>query len=261
MYRFIILVAAPVLAHDLYLMPKQFRVGAGAPVEIAFHNGDDFPESQAAPRLERLLEPRLLSEAGTKALTGLRVDGKVARGAAKAPAVGTAMVVANTKPNGIELEASKFLSYLKHEGLTSVMEWRAKNGASALPGRERYSKYVKSLVVAGGQSSDFYRHVVGFPVEIVPQADPETVSVGGQLPVQVLFRGKPASDLQIEMAWLPPGGKAVRKVAGRTDREGRFSVPIGAAGTWKLHTVVMERSQDAGFDWESFWTSLTFEIR
>lgn len=251
--------ALTMTAHDLYVMPRQFQVTAGGTIEIALHNGDDFPDSAAAPRLERLVEPRLIAAGGTQPLVKLRTDGKVTRAEVRPTGTGTMIVTVQTKPNAIELEAPKFLSYLKHEGLRHVIAAREKSGASDTPGKERYSKYVKSLVAVGAPS-DFYQHVVGLPIEILPLADPGQVRPGGKLPIQVLFRGKPAADLQIEMAWLPKGGKAGRQVAGRTDARGQFTVPIGEAGTWKLHTLMMERCAEPAFDWESFWASLTFEI-
>ena len=141
-----------------------------------------------------------------------------------------------------------------------VIDWREKNNQAASVGRERYSKYVKSIVAVGAPD-DFYRQPVGFPIEIIPESDPTKLKAGDTLSIRVLFRGRPASDLQIETAWLTPEGKSTRKPAGRTDREGRFAVPIGSRGIWKLHTVLMERCQEPSVaDWESFWTSLTFEV-
>jgi hypothetical protein len=79
--------------------------------------------------------------------------------------------------------------------------------------------------------------------------------------VQVLLRGKPMADLQIEVAWLSKSGQAARKPTGRTGKDGRMIIPVPAAGIWKLHTVYMERcAEPAVADWESFWASLTFEI-
>lgn len=120
---------------------------------------------------------------------------------------------------------------------------------------------MKSLLSAG-QPSDFYRQPVGFPIEIVPHQNPGSVRPGGHLPVQVLLRGRPAADLKVEVAWLTADGKFGRTVAGRTAGDGTLSIPITTAGTWKLHTVAMERcAEPAVADWESYWSSLTFEIQ
>jgi hypothetical protein len=47
-------------------------------------------------------------------------------------------------------------------------------------------------------------------------------------------------------------------VVGRTDAQGRLSVPV-SKGQWRLHTIHMERAS-GDVDWESVWTTLTFEV-
>jgi hypothetical protein len=47
---------------------------------------------------------------------------------------------------------------------------------------------------------------------------------------------------------------------GRTDNEGRVAVPM-SAGVWLIKAVQMERAAaGTGADWESVWTSLTFQV-
>lgn len=252
------------LAHDLYLMPERFRAGASEKVTVAFHNGDDFPVPDRPPRLANILDAALRSRAGSSAFENLRDDGKVLRAEVNMPAQGGAVLAFRTRPNFIELEAGKFEEYLRHEGLTAVIAWRAKNGESASAGRERYSKYVKSILhvnPAPGEADGFFKQPAGLAIEIVPLKDPAKLAAGGELPVQLLVRGRPAADLQVEMAWLAPDGKPQRKVAGRTAKDGKLAIPIASRGVWKLHSVYMERCQEpAVADWESLWTSLTFEV-
>lgn len=175
-------------------------------------------------------------------------------------ASGDLVISVHSAPNFIELAPDKFVAYLKEEGLTHVIDWRAQHGESNKPGRERYSKFAKSIVLSGAPD-DSYRQVTGFPIEIIPESNPYTLHPGGQLPVRVLFQGKPASGLQLETAWAD-GGKSKTTVIGRTAADGRIRVPLSSAGKWRLHTLMMERcAEPALADWESSWASLTFEIR
>ena len=114
-------------------------------------------------------------------------------------AAGSSLLSARTKPNFIELLPEKFEEYLRHEGLTHALRWRADHHEGETAGREHDSKYIKSLLVAGTPTG-FYRHPVGYPIEIMPEADPALLKAGSELPIQLMFRGKPAADLQIEMA-------------------------------------------------------------
>ena len=110
----------------------------------------------------------------------------------------------------------------------------------------------KTIFVVGAPS-DASRTVVGLPLEIVPEKDPYRLQAGESLPVRVLLRGAPAANLDIRAT--AAGGKT--QVVGKTDSNGRLNVPV-TPGRWRLHTIHMERGADV--DWESVWTTLTFEI-
>lgn len=256
---FLLLAAASLWAHDLYLMPEKFTLPAAGPLRVVFQNGDAFPAGSSNVKPERLRNTRAVMKAGKAEFEGITAEAKRTVASVRVPGEGLAILTAQTIPNFIELAPAKFASYLKHENLTNVLAWREKHGEAAKPGKERYSKYVKSLVQVG-KSDEWYREKTGLTIEIVPEADPYALRAGAELPVQVLFRGKPAADVAVESAWLV-GGKAVVKVVGRTDAEGRVKVPVKAAGPHRLHAIVMERCADAkAADWESFWASLTFAV-
>lgn len=247
-------------AHDLFIMPDSFRPERGARITIGFHVSDSFPDSEVGGRLERLRNPRLVWAGGGTDIVHLRTAGKRNVGDAVVRGSGHVIAVVSTTPTVIELEPGKFTEYLKHEGLTETLQWRANHGESGKPGRERYSKYAKALLVVGA-GDGFARHAVGHIIEIIPEADPYRLKPGDSLPIRVLFQGKPAEDLQVQTAWAAKG-KSQMAIAGRTGREGRLRVPLHAAGLWRIHTIKMQRcAEPATADWESFWASVTFELR
>lgn len=249
----------PALAHDLYLMPEKFVASPGMQLRVAFENGDEFPEASSPVKPERLRNTRLMSRGGTAAFENIVAGAKRTTATVRVPAEGIAILTAHTIPNFIELDAKKFGSYLEHENLTNAVKWRSAHGETLRPGRERYSKYVKSLIRSGTPDA-YYRERTGLAIEIVPEADPFSLRPGSTLPVQVLFRGSPAVDVAVETTWVE-NGKAKMEVVGRTDGNGRVRVPVKATGPHRLHAIVMERCADPqAADWESFWASLTFEI-
>lgn len=257
---FLICAAGAAYGHVMYIMPGSFFPAKDATVTAGFHVGDSFPESEVGGRLDRLREPKLLWRTGVAAVKNLRVDGKRDAGDFVVPATGELIAAVHTTPTFIELAPAKFTSYLKEEGLTGTIQWRAEHGESDKPGKERYSKYAKALMLSG-TTDGFARHAVGYVIEILPEADPFALKPGDLLPVQVVFRGQPAAGLQIETAWA---GKSGRKttVVGRTGSDGRLKVPVPTSGRWRIQTIKMERCADPkAADWESFWASLTFELR
>ena len=249
----------PTFAHDLYLMPEKFVAAPGTHLRIVFQNGDEFPAGVSAVKPERLRNTKLVSHAGSAMFEKITAEAKRTTALVRVPAVGLAILTAETLPSLIELDAKKFRSYLEHENLTNALAWRETHGESGKPGRERYSKYVKSLIQVG-KSDTYYRERTGLAIEIIPEADPYSLKPGAILPVQVIFRGAPAADVAVESVWLE-NGKARMEVVGRTDANGRVRITVKAAGPHRLHAIVMERcATPEAADWESFWASLTFEI-
>jgi len=251
-------------AHDLYLMPAHFTVKPGERLSIAIHNGDAFPESEDAPVLSRLRDVKL----GAAPVRNLRELPTKAVGEVVVTGTGSRILTTRTIPSFIELKSADFEKYLVEESLDHVRQYRQEHNESAQPGRERYAKFAKAIVTSG-TSDESYRKPVGFAIEFVPEQDPSKLKVGDELTVQVLHDGKPSFNLSVEAS-----NETDTKIVGRLDSSGHIRVPITRAGRWRLHTLAMRRasqakatgdaSEDAkakAADWESFWASLTFEIR
>jgi uncharacterized GH25 family protein len=246
----ILALTSSVAAHYTFIMPEKFRVASGAEVNIGFHASDSFPESTQLPK--RLENVQLHTSTGATALPAFRVDGLRQLSTIK-PVNGYSIITAINPAKTENMKPASFTDYLKEESLTHVIEARAKAGETDTPGREKYSMYLKSIVLAG-QPNDGYKKVVGLPIELVPEKDPYQIKKGESLPVRVLFKGAPAKNLEI---FATSAGKA--KNVGKTDNNGRINVPV-TTGTWRLHTILMERVTLPDADWESFWATITFEI-
>ena len=146
----------------------------------------------------------MLWKGGSAPIANLHVEGERDLGDLTASGAGELVAAVNTMPAFIELEPAKFTDYLKEEGLSEVIAWRSAHSESGKPGRERYSKFAKSVLLSGPPNG-FGQEKVGFTIEIIPEADLYKVKAGEALPVLVLFRGKPAAGLQIETAWAGKG--------------------------------------------------------
>lgn len=255
----ILLVAAPILAHTLYVLPAKFKVGIGETLVFSVHNGDSFPASDEAVSPQRLLDCRLVSKAGATPVNDFRVLGRATHAVVKMERAGSHWLAVHTRSNLLSLDQRKFESYLKEEGLEWVAAWRQDHNEAHKPGRERYTKHAKSLIVAGAPD-DGWQVRLGLDLEFIPESDPAKLKPGERLPVQLLWRGKPAANVRVERAWAAGTQHGVG-IVGRTDANGRLAVPVDKAGRWRIHAVAMERVADnQEVDWESFWATLTFEV-
>jgi hypothetical protein len=162
-------------------------------------------------------------------------------------------------PYPVALEAVKFEDYLRDEGLERIIDARKKKGQSATPGRERFYRCAKALLETGGSASHGFDTPLGFTLELVPRKNPYAIRPGGELPLSLSFRGKPMANVLVVAMSKNDPDKAVRA---RTDAKGRVSLPLAHAGFWLIKAVHMEAAPaDAGVDWESWWASITFDLK
>ncbi len=258
-----IALATSVAAHDFWLEPASFQPRVGARVDLQLVVGEHFAGDLVPRKEARILAFASLDAAGRETAV-LGLEGKTPAGLWKAEAPGLHVLGYRSNGTAIELEAGKFERYLVEEGLEFVVAERKSRGESAAPGRELYARCAKSIVVARSEkelaAADWagWDRVLGYPLELVPTANPCRLASDADLTVRVLFRGQPLPDALVGCTPKQDPAQAVRA---RTDAEGRVTFRPRLGGAHLLRVVHMTRAADgAAHDWESQWASLTFEL-
>jgi len=244
-----------VCAHDLWLIPPE-RAEPGKVVKIVAHSGDLFPKSEQAPDPSNFVKRRVLHPDGTEhemTADGTKEQSGLMRFSPEKP--GVHLVAIETKPKHIKLEAAAFNEYLVSDGLAHIYRLRHMEKSLDQPGAEQYQKSPKAIFLVGKGEGDPCR-VMGLTLEIVPKKNPLELKVGETLPVFVLFKGKPLAEANLGWDW-PGAGERPRGTA-RTDTKGEALVPIACAGLMTIRLTHMTRPKAAEYEWESFWTTLTF---
>ncbi len=243
-------------AHDYWISPSTFRAEPGALIEIHLRVGEEFVGEPVARNDSKIERFEIVGPGGASPVAG--TDGSVPAGLARLEKPGIHVVGYRNRRTHIVIEPALFETYLREEGLERIVEERAKRGQKDAPGREVYSRCVKSLIAVGADRTGFDR-VMGFPVEIVPEKDPFALGKKGDaLPLRLLHEGKPLAGAQIVA--LCADGSEAGKVTARTDGEGRATLAIERPGVWLVKTVHMMPAQEGtDADWESLWASITFE--
>ena len=249
---FTLLVAARLSAHDLWIEPSTFRPAAGDRVTAALRVGQKL-QGEPLPRIPPLIDRFVLGGAPM-----LGFPGSDPAGIALIQKPGLQWIGYQSNPFPVTLDAPKFEQYLRDEGLDAVVAARAAKGQSAAPGRERFYRCAKALLDAGNTNAGTIDAPLGFTLELVPGRNPYALRAGGELPLRLFFRGRPAANVLVVAMSKSDPDKAFRA---RTDAHGRVTVKIAHGGFWLIKAVVMEPApSDAGVDWESWWASLTFEL-
>ena len=255
----LLLLASHASAHDFWIEPSTFRPAAGDRVTAALRVGQKL-NGEPLPRIPTLIDRFVIK--GENGLEGPVVGrpGADPAGIALINDAGLHWIGYQSNPFPVALEAPKFEDYLRDEGLEKIIEERKKKGQSAAPGRERFYRCAKALLETPGATSKAHVFDVplGFTFELVPRKSPYAIHPGGELPLLLLFRGKPMANILVVAMSKEDPEKAVRA---RTDSKGHVTLRFAHAGFWLIKAVNMEAAPaDAGVDWESWWASITFEL-
>lgn len=249
--------ALPVLAHDLWLVPPK-AAKPSETVTIEAISGMDFPKGDRAPDPAKFERMRVIHPGGQVAKpepNGTKDKAGLITFATKD--AGLYILSVETTPRLITLDAEAFNAYLVSDGLPHIYKLRVEEKTLNQPGKERYSKSPKVLVQVGKGDGDPSR-VLGLPLEIVPLVNPFACKVGDTIPVRVLFQDKPLPEAHL--GWDHPGDGEEPTGTVRTNAKGEARLPISQTGLMTIRLTYMTRPKKADYEWESFWTTLTFTI-
>ena len=255
------LLALPVFAHDLFLKPDSFFAKINQKISISVMNGT-FQRSEGAVSFARVNDVSVVS-AGKRAHppeTDFTKNETTAFLNLKTGAAGTYVVGLSTKTREIALKAAEFNEYLKEDGLPDTLEERRKTGELEKDAKERYAKHVKAILQVGKKQTDDYKTVLGYPVELVPQQNPYKLKKGDAIEILCLKDGKPLAG-QVVLAGREENGKIIVAPEMRSDANGIVKLRLDGAGKWYVKFINMEKLADPNLNYESKWTTLTFELK
>jgi uncharacterized GH25 family protein len=248
---------ATAAAHDFWIEPLDRHPQPPGVLALGLRVGDDFqgePVARTSAKIDRFFA---LGPAGELPAVGF--EGKDPAGHVRLEQRGLYVIGYRSKHSFVELEPEKFGLYLTEEGLEHIVLQRLERGESLQNARERYSRCAKAIVATRGATElKGFDRPLGFTFELIPEKNPLLASgPDAELPVLVRFEGKPIAGVLVAAMNV---GEPGRKVAERTDAEGRVRLALARPGFWLVKAVHMVRSPDQDqAQWESFWASLTFD--
>ncbi len=250
-------------AHDCFLFANPFRAAAGAKTKIAIHIHDQFPGQHVKWDRGRILRFEHLHESVKQNMIETKPvsdSSGVELGLQKG---GVHLIAVDWAARLIEIKGPDFTKYLQSEGLDQIVEERKKRSESDKPGRERYSRYIKTLVNAGEGNDEAVSAVLGQTIELIPLDNPYKKKKGDSVSFRLLFKGRPLANALVA-ATYDGYSRTAHKYAfsARTSVEGIVTIPLSHTGVWLVRTVHMLPIRgEKDFDWESWWASVTFDVR
>ncbi|MEO5857938.1 MAG: DUF4198 domain-containing protein [Pyrinomonadaceae bacterium] len=255
------LLTVAAFAHDLFLKTDSYFLRPNSTFKISVMNGT-FQASEGAVSYARLNDVSVVSNG--KRTHPLEADFTKDETTSylnlKTGAAGTYVIGLSTKTREISLKAEEFNEYLKEDGLPDTLEERSKTGELEKDAVERYAKHVKAILQVGNKQTNDYKTVLGYPVELVPQQNPYKLKKGDTIEILCLKDGKPLAN-QVVLAGREVKGKMTAAPDLRSDTNGIVKLRLDGAGKWYVKFINMTKLDDPSLNYESKWTTLTFEIK
>jgi len=247
------------LAHEYWFEPASFFLKSGEKTPVHLYVGDGLIKD----REERTYQPektvtfKLFSIADVVDLKPTSVSGAMPVYEFQSANAGSHLIAMERNWSYIKLEAQKFEDYLREDGMEHVITARKILGESQKEGRERYSRFIKSLLLVGDKPDSTFKKTLGWKMEIVPLDDPYRNKVGGKLRFQILFDGKPLANRTV----FADNRDAPTQTM-KTDKTGTVRMSITHRGMWIVRLVDMKRcvTDCTDADWESYWAAYTFGV-
>ena len=255
------LLTVAAFAHYLFLKSDSYFLKPNSKFTVKVRNGT-FLTSEGAVAFARLNDVSVVS-GGNRVHpkeADLTKDETTAFLNLKTGAAGTYVVGLSTKSREIALKAADFNEYLKEDGLPDTLEERRKTGELKKDAVERYSKHVKAILQVGKKQTDDYKMILGYPVELVPQQNPYKLKRGDTIELLCLKDGRPLVG-QVVLAGRDARGKIVSSPELRSDEKGLVMLRLDGSGKWYVKFINMAKLGDLNLNYESKWTTLTFEIK
>lgn len=261
----VLVVASTLDAHDLFFRARGYFVPVGTDAQVEVYTGT-FSKSENAVKRDRPVVLEVVTSSAREAVSRDRWDDTVEPKSVvrlATPSAGTYLLAAFLQPRMLSLPGDEFNAYLKDEGIDEILALRKKQGRLNEASKERYQKFIKTLIQAGDSPTANATTVLGYDAEIVPETNPYTLKVGDTLAVRCIVKDKPWANKVIFAGGRI--GTSDRRIAAQrltTDANGRAVVRLTTAGVWYVKFVSMlEVEGDKEANYESRWSTISFAIR
>lgn len=258
----VLFTSATALAHEYWFEAGTFFLRPGEVTAVRLFVGEALQsESEVSFQASKTNSFQMFTPFGTFDMRTMAEDGRKPVVNFSADKAGTYVLAMERGWSYITLEADKFVAYLKEDGLEEIIAERERLGESAKQGRERYSRFIKTMVQVGANRTGNAKSRHGGRLEIVALDNPYAKKVGDTIQFQVYFGGVPLGSKTIFADNRDGSTISSQKLV--SDKDGKVTVRLDRKGVWLVRLVHMQRCSRAcgEADWESFWGALSFGIR
>ena len=252
-----VIYASGATAHEFWIEAETYQVPSGGQIVANLKNGQNLEGTTLSYLPRNFTRFDLVDGDEVIAVEGRLGD----RPALNMPGPDDGLIVAvhETTPAYVNYtEWEKFAAFAAHKDFADIAARHAANGFPDAPFKERYTRHAKALIAVGdGAGAD---REVGLKTEFVALSNPYEPGFDNVMRVQVLLRGAPRPDAQVEV-FDRPGEGDVQVTLHRTDANGIAAIPVTPGHDYLFDAVVLEPiAGDETAVWDTYWAALTFDV-
>jgi len=250
------MLAGAAMADVLWIQPAQYHPDNKAILGVHIRSGVGFPGHLVPRDASALDQFYSVGPDGRAELSG--TPGRDPAGLARPVDVGVHVIVCTFKPITTTMASGAFDQFLKDEGLAVTNPSQAHGEVNISLRDTRFAKAI--ICCEKTNAAEVWKKPTGLALELVPDADPYTLSPGAEMPFLLLADGRPVENAQVRAASQK---RPQDWTKARTDTQGRVRFKLEDSGVWLLCAVQMKpqpESAGQGGEWATDSTSLTFEL-
>ncbi len=255
------LLAPPAAAHEFWIEPLEWQIGADHMAQARLVNGSDFEGVEFAYLPQRFARFDIYTGGQAAPVEG-RLGNRPALQVGPLPE-GLAVAAYVSTPHTVTYDdRAVFDSFVGHKDLESVASAHDARGLPEDGFTERYTRYSKALIAVGNAAGSDLR--TGLETELVALDNPYADDLSDGLRVQLFYGDALRTDVQVELFERAPDG-TVALTLHRTDEDGIATLPVRPGHEYLANAVLMrepsaEDAEASGAVWETLWAALTFAV-
>jgi uncharacterized GH25 family protein len=257
-FAILLLCGTALAAHEFWLEPQRFNLKRGETLKLNFRVGEEFKGENWNGNRSSVNSIKLFYNGIEDNLTELIPEDEPGDSLSlQFFDEGTGVVSYQSTNKYIELDPAKFLEYLKEDGLSNAIAYRASHNENDSSGREYYQRSVKTIFQVGSNHDDTYKKNCGLPLEFIPLSHPYQVKKGQTLTFKLLFNDAPLKGALVKL-WHRSNGKTTKEEFTTTE-DGLIRLSPSTVGRYMLSAVNMQRiDSSSAAQWQSYWSSVTW---
>lgn len=256
LFALLLLIGATAAAtSDYFLLPESFFLHKGDKLTARLFTGIQFSDNTDYEAPEATSSKFELFEGSKKIdVAAQATDTAVAIKDYTLQSQGLTLLHLTQPAAYADIDRETYTKHLDEEVQTEAS--KKANSGNTLNLKEKYTRYLKTLVMVDKNSGGAHDKVLGDEYEIILKNNPYKGNYGDDITAVVLFKGEPLPSAQVSLYIKSTKGIYPEKLV--SDQQGQVYFKLSREGIYFLRALLTKPSATKDADFETWWASYSF---